>query len=215
MTRHDPALLAAALAGAERALNQAIALAPTSHAALDELDGSLLGIEITSLELTLYLALTQGPAVRLLSHCEETPATFVRGSIEDFAALIASDDPAATLINSGIALQGSSANLIRLQQVVARMDIDWEAPMVERLGDVLGHQLAESLRGLFRWGEGARKSLRRQVSEYLLEEGRLTPPKLELEHFFEGVQTLAMGVERAQVKVEQLVAKAATRRTRQ
>ena len=95
------------------------------------------------------------------------------------------------------------------------MDIDWEAPMVERLGDVLGHQLAESLRGLFRWGEGARKSLRRQVSEYLLEEGRLTPPKLELEHFFEGVQTLAMGVERAQVKVEQLVAKAATRRTRQ
>ena len=60
MTRHDPALLSAALAGAERALNQAIALAPTSHAALDELDGSLLGIEITSLELTLYLALTQG-----------------------------------------------------------------------------------------------------------------------------------------------------------
>jgi len=38
---------------------------------------------------------------------------------------------------------------------------------------------------------------------------------LELEHFFEGVQTLAMRVERTQVKVEQLVAKAATRRTRQ
>jgi ubiquinone biosynthesis protein UbiJ len=51
------------------------------------------------------------------------------------------------------------------------------------------------------------------MSEYLLEEGRLTPPKLELEHFFEGVQTLSMQVERAQAKVERLMAKAASRRT--
>ncbi len=215
MTQHDPALLSAALSGAEVALNQAITLAPTSHQALAELSGTLLGVEITSLEMTLYLALNPGPEVALFSHCEETPDAFVRGSIEDFTALIASDDPAATLINSGIELEGRSASLIRLQQVIARMDIDWEAPLVERLGDVMGHQLAESLRGLFRWGEGARKSLKRQLSEYLLEEGRLTPPKLELEHFFEGVQTLSMQVERAQVKVEKLIAKAAARESRQ
>jgi ubiquinone biosynthesis protein UbiJ len=93
------------------------------------------------------------------------------------------------------------------------MDIDWEAPLVERLGDVMGHQIAEALRSVFSWSEGARKSLKRQLSEYLLEEGRLTPPKLELEHFFEGVQTLSMQVERAQAKVERLIAKAASRRT--
>lgn len=215
MSRHDPALLSAALSGAEQALNQAIMLAPTSHRELNELSGTLLGIEITSLEMTLYLELATGPNVRLLSHCEMKPVSFVRGSIEDFTALIASDDPAATLINSGIELQGSSASLIRLQQVISHMDIDWEAPLVERLGDVLGHQLAESLRSFFAWGEGARKSLKRQVSEYLLEEGRLTPPKLELEHFFEGVQTLSMQVERAQVKVEKLMAKAAARGIRQ
>ena len=215
MTQHDPALLSAALSGAERAINQAILLAPTSHSALKALDGTLIGVEITSLELTLYLALAPGPEVRLLSHCEDKTATFVRGSLEDFATLIASEDPAATLINSGIELQGSSASLIRLQQVISQMDIDWEAPLVERLGDVTGHQLAEALRSLFRWGEGARKSLKRQLSEYLLEEGRLTPPKLELEHFFDGVQSLSMRVEKAQVKVEKLLAKAAARRAQQ
>ena len=77
----------------------------------------------------------------------------------------------------------------------------------------MGHQIAETLRRMFSWSEGARKSLKRQLSEYLLEEGRLTPPKLELEHFFEGVQTLSMQVERAQAKVERLMAKAASRRT--
>jgi ubiquinone biosynthesis protein UbiJ len=157
--------------------------------------------------------LVPGAEVRLLNHCEEKPTAFVRGSIEDFTALIASDDPAATLINSGIELQGSSASLIHLQQVISGMDIDWEAPLVERLGDVMGHQIAEALRSVFSWSEGARKSLKRQLSEYLLEEGRLTPPKLELEHFFEGVQTLSMQVERAQAKVERLMAKAASRRT--
>ena len=212
MTQHDPALLSAALAGAERALNQAIALAPTSHQALQELSGTLLGIEVTSLDLTLYVDMVSGTEIRLLMHCERSTDAFVRGSLEDFAALAASDDPAATLINSGIELQGRSASLISLQQVISTMDVDWEAPLVDLLGDVPGHQLAQALRRLFRWSEGARTSLKRQVSEYLLEEGRLTPPKAELEHFYDAVQSLSMRVERAQQQVERLLARAATNR---
>ena len=212
MTQHDPALLSAALAGAERALNQAIALAPTSHQALQELSGTLLGIEVTSLDLTLYVDMVSGTEIRLLMHCERSTDAFVRGSLEDFAALAASDDPAATLINSGIELQGRSASLISLQQVISTMDVDWEAPLVDVLGDVPGHQLAQALRRLFHWSEGARASLKRQVSEYLLEEGRLTPPKAELEHFYDAVQSLSMRVERAQQQVERLLARAATNR---
>lgn len=212
MTQHDPALLSAALAGAERALNQAIALAPTSHQALQELSGTLLGIEVTTLDLTLYVDMVSGTEIRLLMHCERSTDAFVRGSLEDFAALAASDDPAATLINSGIELQGRSASLISLQQVISTMDVDWEAPLVDLLGDVPGHQLAQALRRLFRWSEGARTSLKRQVSEYLLEEGRLTPPKAELEHFYDAVQSLSMRVERAQQQVERLLARAATNR---
>ena len=79
------------------------------------------------------------------------------------------------------------------------------------LGDVAGHQIAEWLRRFFLWGEGARVSLKRQVSEYLLEEGRLTPPKAELEHFYDAVQSMAMRLERAQSQIEKLLAKAADR----
>jgi ubiquinone biosynthesis protein UbiJ len=215
MTRHDPALLSAALAGAERAMNQAIALSPTSHQALGGLSGTLLGVEITTLDLTLYIEMTDATNVRLMTHCENKPDAFVRGTLEDFGALATSDDPAVTLINSGIELQGSSHSLIALQQVVSRMDIDWEAPLVDVLGDVVGHQIARGLRGVFRWGEGARESLKRQMSEYLLEEGRLTPPKAELEHFYDAVQSLAMRVDRAQSQVEKLLAKAHLKRETQ
>ena len=215
MTQHDPALLSAALAGAERALNQAIALAPYSHQELDAVSGTLLGIEITTLDLTVYIEMVTDTEVRLMAYCERETDAFVRGTLEDFAALATSDDSAATLINSDIELEGSSASLITLQQVIASMEIDWEAPLVELLGDVVGHQIAEGLRRFFRWGEGARTSLKRQVSEYLLEEGRLTPPRAELEHFYDAVQSLAMRVERAQSQVEKLLGKAAARETPQ
>lgn len=212
MIQHDPVLLSAALAAAERALNQAIALAPTSHQELDALSGTLLGIEITSLDLTLYIDIVSGTEVQLMMHCERATDAFVRGSMEDFAALAASDDPAATLINGGIELEGRSTSLINLQQTISKMDVDWEAPLVEVLGDVTGHQLAQTLRRVFRWSEGARASLQRQLSEYLLEEGRLTPPKAELEFFYDSVQSLSMRVERAQQQVEKLIAKAASNR---
>ena len=168
--------------------------------------GSVLGILVG-------LSLTYGNI--LLRSVVRIYTDFVRGTLEDFAALATSNDPAATLINSGIELEGSSASLITLQQVIARMEIDWEAPLVELLGDVAGHQIAEGFRRFFRWGEDARASLKRQVSEYLLEEGRLTPPKAELEHFYDAVQSLAMRVERAQRQIEKLLAKAATRETSQ
>ena len=215
MTQHDPALLSAALAGAERALNQTIALTPTSHQELEALSGTLLGIDITSLELTLFIDIISGAEIALLAHCERRPDAFVRGTVEDFAALVASDDPAATLINSGIELEGSSTKLITLQQIVSKMDVDWEAPLVDALGDVMGHQLAQALRVMFRWSENARASLKRQLSEYLLEEGKLTPPKAELEHFYDSVQSLSMRVERAQSQVAKLLARAASNRSRQ
>ena len=215
MTQHDPALLSAALAGAELALNQTIALTPTSHQELEALSGTLLGIDITSLNLTLFVDIISGTELALLANCERRPDAFVRGTVEDFAALVASDDPAATLINSGIELEGSSNKLITLQQIVSKMDVDWEAPLVDALGDVMGHQLAQALRAMFRWSESASASLKRQLSEYLLEEGKLTPSKAELEHFYDSVQSLSMRVERAQNQVVKLQARAASNRTRQ
>ena len=124
MTQHDPALLSAALAGAERAMNQAIALAPTSHQALGGLSGTLLGVEVTTLDLTWYIEMVDATEIRLMTHCEDQPDAFVRGTLEDFGALATSEDPAATLINSGIELQGSSHSLVALQQVISRMDFD-------------------------------------------------------------------------------------------
>tara|TARA_B110000503_G_C7003570_1_gene352569 strand:+ start:167 stop:820 length:654 start_codon:yes stop_codon:yes gene_type:complete len=202
--KHDPALLSGAFAGLEAAVNRALMLAPASAKDLAAMSGTMIAIECTAPLIEAFITIESGGTLHLASYSEDNPATRVRGSLNNFVELAAADDPAATLINSDLEILGNSAPLIALQQIVSRMDVDWEAPLVDVLGDVGGHQAAQLLRGAFSWGGQAANSLRRQLSEFILEEGRLSPPAAELEHFYGEVQALGLRVERLQSRLKRL-----------
>ena len=87
------------------------------------------------------------------------------------------------------------------------LDLDWEAPLVDTLGDVAGHQLAEGLRGLFGWGRQAGESIRRQLEEFIHEEARLAPPRQEVEDFYDDVEKLNQRVERLAARASRLAAR--------
>ena len=201
---HDPALLAGALAAVEASVNKALALAPASQRELEEMAGSTIAIEITSPETEVFIAILEDGRLGVASYTEAKIAVRVKGSLEAFAQLVTSEDPAATLINSDLEIIGNSTPLIALQQVISKMDVDWEAPLVDALGDVAGHQLANFLRGAFSWGTAAASSLRRQLSEYILEEGRLSPPQAELEYFYDEIHKLGLRVDRVQSRAARL-----------
>jgi ubiquinone biosynthesis protein UbiJ len=75
---------------------------------------------------------------------------------------------------------------------------------VTALGDVAGHQLAQALRAAYGWGRQASTSLGRQLDEFIHEEARLTPPRLELEDFYRDVQDLVLRVDRLRSRTERL-----------
>jgi len=207
----DPTLYTAALAALERATNAALALSPHSQQALRGLADTVIAIECTRPVFTVFLAVDAEGQLGLMAHHETEPSARVRGSSSDFVALGRSADPAATLINGGLELHGSSAPLIELQRIIAELDIDWEAPLVEVLGDVAGHQLAELLRGGFRFGRGATASLSRQLEEYIHEEARLSPPRAEVEDFYNELQSLVMQVDRLESRLTRLRTRVAAR----
>jgi len=192
----DPALHTAGLAALEGALNRALALAPTGSNQLSELEGDVFALECTTPSFIVYLAPTDEGRVRFMGVHDGPVTTRVRGGASDFAALATSDDPTATLINSPLELSGDSGPLIRLQQILGQLDLDWEAPLVTALGDVPGHQLAQVLRAGFSWGRETGFSLTRQLDEFIHEEARLSPPRLELEDFYRDVQDLGLQVDR-------------------
>ncbi|MDP4916439.1 MAG: hypothetical protein NWR12_01840, partial [Haliea sp.] len=141
---------------------------------------------------------------RLLGYYDGPVTTRVRGAAADFAELAGASDPAAALINGNVALQGDSAPLIELQRIIGQLDLDWEAPLVTVLGDVAGHQLAEFLRSSFNAGNAVSGSLRRQLDEFIHEEARLTPPRLEVEDFYTDLQSLQQRVDRLQSRLDRL-----------
>ncbi len=193
----------AGLAALERLLNRALALDPQSSAALAKLEGSVFSLHSTSPPFQAYLLPTAG-GIELLGYWEGDVTTLVRGEAADFAALATTSDPAAALINGNLSLKGDSGPLLELQKIVAALDLDWEAPLVDTLGDVAGHQLAQGFRGLFNVSRQAHASFERQLEEYIHEEGRLSPPRLELEDFYSDVGALSERTDRLAGRIERL-----------
>ncbi|PIE39427.1 MAG: hypothetical protein CSA53_01675 [Gammaproteobacteria bacterium] len=203
MTHIDPALHTTALAALEGAANKALQLDPQGQEALTALAGHTFHIECTAPPLDLYLQPVHD-GLRLLGVWEGEVSTAVRGAAKDFSELLNSRDPAATLINGDLELHGDSAPLLALQKVLSELDIDWEAPLVDALGDVAGHQLASALRSVFNWGKEASQRLQRQAGEFIHEEARLSPPPLELEDFYADIAALKQRIERLQSKTQRL-----------
>ncbi|MEP4148942.1 MAG: SCP2 sterol-binding domain-containing protein [Halioglobus sp.] len=199
----NPTLHTAGLAAAEAALNRALKLAPAGSAALAELEESVFALHCTAPTVDIYLQ-PQGNSIRLMGIYDGPITTSIRGDASEFASLATASDPAAALINGKLELHGDSAPLIELQGVLSQLDVDWEAPLVDALGDVAGHQLAEMLRGVFSWSKQASASFGRQLEEFIHEEARLSPPRLELEDFYQDVQQLGLRVERLESRTARL-----------
>ena len=199
----DPALHTAALATLERAVNQALELSPDGRDALDTLADNVFALHCTAPRLDAYLQPGNG-SIRLMGVYDGPVTTSVRGSASDFAELATAKDPTAELINGALELSGDSAPLIELQKIISNLEVDWEASLVNTLGDVAGHQLAQMLRGAYSWGRQASTGLERQLEEFIHEEARLSPPKLELEDFYSDVQQLGLQVERLESRTQRL-----------
>lgn len=199
----NPTLHTAALAALETALNRALQLAPATAAKLESLQDCVFALHCTSPAVEVYLQ-PGASGIRLMGIYEGPVTTSVRGQGSDFAELATAEDPAATLINGSLELHGDSAPLIELQKALSGLDMDWEAPLVDSLGDVAGHQVAQALRAAIGWGSQASSSLARQLDEFIHEEARLTPPQLELEDFYRDVQELELRVERLQSRTQRL-----------
>ena len=202
----DPTVHTAALAALEAAINRALQLSPLQGEELAPFAGQVFALHCSAPKLDVYLHPGVN-GIRFAGVHEGPVTTSIRGEAADFTGLASSSDPAATLINGALELQGDSAPLIELQKVLSSLEIDWEAPLVDTLGDVAGHQLAQLLRRTFSWGKQAADSLARQLEEFIHEEARLSPPRLELEYFYSDVRELDQRVERLQSRTARLRAR--------
>jgi ubiquinone biosynthesis protein UbiJ len=193
----------AALAGLEQALNAALALDPHTGARLARLQGKLIAVELRGTGITLTLQPTGEGKLRLMGDYDGEVDTTLRGA--PFSLLRMGMGRAGEGMFSGeVEIDGDVELGTQIQRVFEKLDIDWEEHLSRLTGDIVAHQLGNTVRGLFAWGQRAIDHLGRDVADYLQEESDTLPVDWEVEEFIKGVDTLRSDVDRIEARVRRL-----------
>jgi ubiquinone biosynthesis accessory factor UbiJ len=203
MNARASTLNAAALTALERAVDTALGLDSATRAQVDALAGKVFCIDCTVPAVRVYVAPGAGE-LRLYGHYEGEVACTVSGAASDFVALAGAADKAGALVNGNLRISGDSAPLLELEKALGKLELDWEQRLALLVGDVAAHQFGRAVRGSARWGQGAQASFARHVEEFIHEEARLAPPRLEVEDFFGDLRATAQRTERLEAGLRRL-----------
>jgi ubiquinone biosynthesis protein UbiJ len=90
------------------------------------------------------------------------------------------------------------------KSILDEMEIDWEEQLSHLTGDVIAHQLGSVARRTRKIFKRSRKTLEQDISEYLQEELRLLPARIEAGNFSTDVNLLRMSADRLDARVKRL-----------
>ena len=196
-------LPASVLAGLEAALNRYLRLDPDAMARMAALQPRSIAIELTPLQLTLYLVPAEN-GVQLRSQLESAPDTVLRGTPLGVAQLGLGSQSGKALFSGDVAIEGDVETGQAFKTILDEMDIDWEEQLSRLTGDIIAHQLGNTARratGILRQG---RRTLERDLGEYLQEELRVLPTRIETENFSADVSRLGMDLDRLAARIRRL-----------
>ena len=199
----DPTLQVAALAALEKVINATLALDPSTAQRLQSLPEQSFEICCTEPELKIYI-LIRDAKIELQAYYEHKITTAISGPAAEYARLLSAKDRGSALINSDLSLQGDSAALINLQQILSEIELDWERELAKLFGDVPAHLLGKTVRHVSQWRKQAHAIFLRHFEELIHEESKLVPTKEEVEHFVYQVQQLNSDTERLEKRIDKL-----------
>ena len=195
----------------ERLIDGALDLDPETRGALAGLSGKVVDVELSgagSLRLRI-----DDERVRIGPRDDPSDADVtIRGAPLSLLRFAFAGDREARILSEEVSLQGDIALATRLQQIAAKLDIDFEEAFARHLGDAPAHELVRAMRGFGGWLSGTGTALLEDASEYLRHEAAITPRRTEVDRFVNDVDDLRDDAERLEARVARLERRRADRR---
>jgi ubiquinone biosynthesis protein UbiJ len=198
----DPVVLSSLTGAFEEAINKTLQYSPASQKHVDLLDGTV--IDICTEPVTFRL---QFGNHRIFIHhqADESPAhASIIGSPLSLLRLATSTNALTNLGDNGVVIEGDSEAIQQFYTFARTLDIDYEAMLAEITGGIPAHFIGNTIRSLLRWTRSANKSMESNIEEYLQEEGRQVPARVETEIFADEVDELRFSVDRLEARIEHL-----------
>ena len=194
------------IAAIESLLNQHIQKSSTAQDRLFALAGRSLAINIRNFDIKLQLdaeqtrlevsMISDDSIVATTATISGTPLTLLSllnvSTLADFRA-------AGVEFSGDIQTAEAFAELLRL----ARPDLEEE--LSHLVGDIVAHKMARSVRRVKGWGTRAIDALTMDTSEFLQEEIRQLPPRVEVESFSREVERLREDTDRTVQRVDKFL----------
>lgn len=111
-----------------------------------------------------------------------------------------------SMLNSGaLKIEGDVEFANQLRSIFMQVDIDWEEIVSKYVGDAVAYQVGLFVNKFKNYKKRSVDNFRLDVSEYLQEESRIVPTKVELDRFMSSVDSLDANVQRLEVRIQRLM----------
>ncbi len=183
-------------------LNRNVEQSNRARTAAERLEGRVLSLALEGTPLTLFFRIADGRISIDTQHDGVADASLSGTPL----SLLSMVGPGAEerLRESGIRIAGDAEVAQRFRELLQHAQPDFEEELSRVIGDVAAHQVANLARGFLDWGRKAAGSLSLNVAEYLQEEGRDVPTRVELDEFLEAVDHLRDATDRLEARLARL-----------
>jgi ubiquinone biosynthesis protein UbiJ len=187
-------------------LNRNVAQSERASALARQLEGRGLALVFEGTPLTFFFRVADGRIALDTRDAGEVDAT-LSGSPLSLLSLVG---PGAEdrLRGSSIRIAGDAEVAQRFRELLQQSQPDFEEELSRVVGDVAAHQVANIARDFFDWGRKAADSFSTNVAEYLQEEGRDVPARVEVEEFLEAVDQLREATDRLDARLSRAESRA-------
>ena len=189
-------------ASLETALNAWLGQDMQSMAHLPELSGRVIELRITAPRFSLFF-LPDARGVAIQSVFEGKPDAVIAGTLGNLATSFGgrTED---RLFRGELSIEGDTDTAQRFEVLLTGVEFDWEEHLSRLTGDIIAHQVGGLVRAFGRLLRHGRETLRDDLGEYLQEEARILPARVEIEHFMENVDVLRSDADRLAARIARL-----------
>ncbi len=191
------------LASVEKAVNAVISLDENATSRLQQLAGKIIKLELSGLPFNLFIRVSSDSQLNIMSAFDGEVDTTIRGA--PFAIFrMKRGRTGEGLFGGDVVIEGNHGAGQALQDILSELDIDWEEQLSKLTGDIVAHQLGNTLRGIHRWFNHGSDVVINDVAEYIQHEVELVPVKWEVDGFNQQVDSLRSDADRLSAKFTQL-----------
>lgn len=183
----------------ESVLNRNILGSSTARGLCKRLAGKTLSVRFTGLPLGIHFT-SNGEQMTLDTETAEAASATLTGTPLSLMQL-ASPKPEAALRSGAVHIEGDAEIAQTFSELLRHTRPDLEEELSRLIGDVAAHQVGNVARSVLAFGRRATDTFSQNVAEYLQEEGRDLPTRVEADEFVAGVDKLRDDVERLEARL--------------